>query len=77
MYRRRLFRLRYWRVQRRLEDRIRDLCAKVVATREIAEAEHTCVDLREALREHISRLRKRAAQYPRTDERRLSDSVPR
>jgi hypothetical protein len=45
---------------RRLEDRIRDLCAKTVSAPE-GELEPIISDLKAALREHTQRLRKLAA----------------
>jgi hypothetical protein len=42
---------------RRLEDRIRELCTKAVATPESAEFNDVIQQLREALREHAKRLR--------------------
>ena len=53
---------------RRLEDRIRDLCAKAVTT-EGAELGATLQELRVALREHADRLRKLAVQKPRPNRR--------
>jgi uncharacterized coiled-coil protein SlyX len=46
---------------RRLEDRVRDLCAKVVGAKD-SEIEQTLKELRQALAEHNRRLRKMAAQ---------------
>jgi hypothetical protein len=45
---------------RRLEDRIRELCAKVIVARE-EEVAPAIADLKEALHEHNMRLRKLAA----------------
>jgi hypothetical protein len=45
---------------RRLEDRIRDLCAKAIAARD-NDANSAISDLKSALREHNARLRKLAA----------------
>jgi hypothetical protein len=45
---------------RRLEDRIRDLCARVIAAPE-DEVEPAISELKSALREHNERLRKLAA----------------
>jgi hypothetical protein len=47
-------------LSRRLEDRIRDLCTKVIAADENA-VEPVIADLKSALREHNDRLRKLAA----------------
>ena len=45
---------------RRLEDRIRELCAKAVAAKD-GDLDPTLAELREALHEHNVRLRKLAA----------------
>ena len=46
---------------RRLDDRIRDLCAKLVASTEQHDVNHTLSELKAALHESIERLRGRAA----------------
>jgi hypothetical protein len=45
--------------QRRLEDRIRELCAKAVATPESRELTEVAQQLKSALHEHAQRARKR------------------
>jgi hypothetical protein len=55
---------------RRLEDRIRELCTKAVATPEPAEFNKVIQQLREALHEHAKRLRQLAAAKPPSPERR-------
>jgi hypothetical protein len=47
-------------VSRRLDDRIRELCATVVSAQE-EEVEPTIHELKQALREHTARLRRLAA----------------
>ena len=46
---------------RRLENRIRELCTRAVATSDPAELNMAMQQLREALREHAKRLRRLAA----------------
>jgi hypothetical protein len=48
-------------VVRRLEDRIRGLCARALATQNATEFDSIIADLQCALREHSERLRKRVA----------------
>jgi hypothetical protein len=50
-------------MRRDLEDRIQQLCALVVATDEGEELNRLCVELRDALNKHISRLREQVAAY--------------
>ena len=57
---------------RRLEDRIRERCAKAVATPDPTEFNEVIQQLREALREHARRLRQLAAGRPQSPERRNS-----
>ena len=57
---------------RRLEDRIRELCAKAVATTEPAELNAILQHLSAALHEQIERLRKQMIQDHMQPERRLS-----
>ena len=47
---------------RRLEDRIRELCAKAVAAPDSADFNEVMQQLRESLREHANRLRQLAAR---------------
>ena len=47
---------------RRLEDRIRELCAKAVSAPDSADLNEVMQQLREALREHANRLRQLAAR---------------
>jgi hypothetical protein len=48
-------------MSRRLEDRIRELCARAVVTTDLDELNTILTQLRPALREHIELLRKLAA----------------
>jgi len=56
---------------RRLEDRIRGLCAKAVATDDTAELRKVLEELRAAIHDHTKRLRKLAVS-PVPPERRCS-----
>ena len=58
------YRLGRWKLvpSRRLEDRIRELCAKAVAKEDPADFHEVMQKLRESLREHTSRLRELAAR---------------
>ena len=49
---------------RRLEDRIRDLCANAVASQDSPELHEVFEQLRAALHEHIERLRKSSTEPP-------------
>jgi hypothetical protein len=63
--------------RRRLEDRIQDLVKKVCETDDADEAQELLVQLRQALQEHIGRLRKLAAEKLRGKSgrsRRLEDN---
>lgn len=57
---------------RRLEDRIRTLCAQAVVTTDLAELSEILEQLASALHDHIDRLRKLAAARPLPPERRHS-----
>lgn len=57
---------------RRLEDRIRDLCAKAVATTEPAELSIVLEQLTKALHVQVERLRKQATERSLPAERRFS-----
>ena len=54
--------IRYLVPSRRLEDRIRELCAKAVADDDPADFNEIMQKLRESLREHANRLRELAAR---------------
>lgn len=49
-------------MRRRLEDRIRDLCAQAIAADGGPELDVIIPELRRAIHEHIERLRKKAAE---------------
>jgi hypothetical protein len=57
---------------RRLEDRIRELCAKAVATEEPAELNELLSQLTAALHEQVDQIRKRVTQDKLAPERRFS-----
>jgi hypothetical protein len=56
-------------MQRRLEDRIREQCLRLI-TCENGEFQQLAVELRASLSEHIERLRAKLADYPAAIERR-------
>jgi hypothetical protein len=55
---------------RRLEDRIRELCAKAVATPESRDLNEITQQLKTALHEHAQRVRKRLLKFPIPSDRR-------
>ena len=59
-------------MKRRLEDRIRDLCAKLIGVADESSPEFLSLstNLRTALKEHVNRLRARLNDYPLFPERR-------
>lgn len=57
---------------RRLEDRIRELCAKAVVTKDPAEVNVILEQLSGALHEQVERIRKQIVQPPVVPERRFS-----
>jgi hypothetical protein len=59
-------------MSRRLEDRIRELCAQAVVTTDLSELDVILKQLRPALREHIELLRKLAAERHIPPQRRAS-----
>jgi hypothetical protein len=61
---------------RRVEDKIRRLSAQLVAVEEDEELRPMLVELREALHQHIERLRARLANYPIVIERRVRNGIP-
>jgi len=54
---------------RRLDDRIRDLCARAVKTQDSAELHNIFCELRAAMKEHIKRLRRLAVDFPKSQRR--------
>jgi hypothetical protein len=60
---------------RRVEDKIRKLSAQLLAAQEDAELRPMLVELREALHQHIERLRARLADYPIVMERRVRNGI--
>jgi hypothetical protein len=60
-------------MKRRLEDRIRELCAEVVTTPEAPEWNEILQQLTAALHEHTRRMRKLIAELPVRTERRSSN----
>jgi len=59
----------------RVEDKIRELCAQVLATEDEDELRAMLIELRNALRQHIQHLRSRFANYPFLVERRVRDVI--
>jgi hypothetical protein len=64
--------LRWHFKSRRLEDRIRDLCAKAVTTTEPAELNAVLEQLTAALHDQVEGIRKRVSQPRVAPERRFS-----
>lgn len=62
---------------RRTEDRIRELCAQLLATKDSPANEPLFAELRAAVHRHIQNLRMRIAEYPAMTERRVRKKVPR
>jgi hypothetical protein len=58
------------RMERRLEDQIRKLCAEVVNTPDAGEWDEIILELNTALREHIRRARKPLTEFAIQEERR-------
>jgi hypothetical protein len=56
----------------RLEDKIRDLCTKIVSDEDNPEVVATAVQLREALHEHLKCVRARMSAFPPPVERRTA-----
>jgi DNA-binding NarL/FixJ family response regulator len=54
---------------RRAEDKIRELCSQLFATKDDAAHASILVDLRKALHQHIEQLRARVAEYPVVERR--------
>lgn len=61
---------------RRLEDKIRGLCARAVAAKGEEELRPLLKELRDALRQHVERIRGRFSDYPPPLERRVNDEMP-
>jgi hypothetical protein len=61
-------------MQRRLEDRIRQLCATVIATEDGDSLKEALAELRAALHQHTQLFREKAARYPLAKERRTKTS---
>lgn len=55
--------MRHWRVARDLEERIQQLCSRIVATEDDRELNRLCVELQESLSEHIRGMREQVAAY--------------
>jgi hypothetical protein len=62
-------------MRQRLEDRIKELCAKAVATDESPELNEILQQLRIALSEHTRRMRKLVAGFSVRPERRSADRM--
>ena len=59
---------------RRIEDKVRTLCARLLETKNDEELTLIVVELRGVLKRHIERARRRLADYPRVFERRSGES---
>jgi hypothetical protein len=55
---------------RELEDRIQQLCARVAATDDDEELSRLCMELRDALNEHINYLREQVSAYRNSSNKR-------
>ncbi len=53
-----------------MEDRIRELCKRASAEKDPVQAARLLVELREALHQHMQRVRERLADYPVFTEKR-------
>jgi DNA-binding NarL/FixJ family response regulator len=62
-------------MHRRIEDRIRDLCAQIITTGDDPALEAKLAELREGLHQHIEYFRARLAEYPGIKERRIRNSA--
>ncbi len=60
----------------RMEDRIRRLCSQLLAITDDEELRPILIELREALHQHIERLRERFGAYPLLVERRARNDIP-
>lgn len=59
-------------MERRLEDRIRELCERLIACEaDGPEFQKLATELRASLAEHIERLRAKLTDYPNNNERRV------
>ena len=64
-------------MDRRLEDRIRNLCGKLLAPRDEEQVRKFSIELRSAVRAYIQRLREQYATYPVLKaHRRKNDPIP-
>jgi len=64
-----------FRMFRRLDDRVRELCAWALASIDPVELHEIATQLRAALREHIKRVRMSAVNPPVTEKRRNPPAV--
>jgi hypothetical protein len=60
----------------RVEDRIRRLCAELLAKKGDEEVSPILVELRDALHVHVERMRERFGAYPFLVERRARNDIP-
>ena len=63
-------------MRRRMEDKIRQLCEQAVAEKDPAKLRRTLIDLRDALHQHIGRIRTKLVDYPVALERRNRTKSP-
>lgn len=60
---------------RRLEDKIRGLCARAIRAEKEEELRPLLSELRDALRQHVERIRTRFSDFPLPIERRVNEEV--
>jgi len=63
-------------MNRRVEDMIRDLCERAVDEKDPAKLQRILLQLRDALHQHIGRIRTKLSAYPVTIERRQRGPKP-
>jgi hypothetical protein len=57
-------------MDRRSDDRIRELCSKILATNDQDELVSLCIQLRKEIQKHVEHLRGRISEYPFSGEKR-------
>lgn len=57
-------------MDRRSDDRIRELCSRILATKDQDELVNLCIRLRKEIQNHVGHLRGRMSEYPFAREKR-------